>query len=265
MNTVPRVYRATWIKLRRPTLLWGTYAAAAALIGLFSSLLFVNAGNPNADGPGDEISLADLAGAGGLLTGLEVSAALLGVIALSVAATAFAGEYSTGTLRNLLIRAPRRVPLLAGAWSAVAVFAVGAAVVATAAAAATGLVLADGQGVSTAAWFTADGWQAMAETFGRVSLSTIGYATLGAALGVVLRSSVSAVTIGVAWILVIEQILAATVSGSDRWLPGQLLATVATGGTDTVTFGAALVTAAAYLAGAALLAGTSFARRDVTA
>jgi len=267
-------FRASWIKLRRPSLLWSTYGAVAAVIALITAVTFLTAstgptaGQAQGSGPGRQIgglTVGALSGAEGLLKGLTGGATLLGVIALAVAAAAIAGEYSTGTLRTLLIRRPQRLRLLTGMWAAVATFAVGAALVAAVASAATALLLAGGQGVDTTAWFTADGWTTSLRSVGEVALATAGYATLGSALGVLMRAPVAAVALSIAWLLPIEGILSGTVDGSARWLPGQLLAAVASNGTAGVALGTALITATGYLVVAAVAAGASFARRDVTA
>ena len=51
-------------------------------------------------------------------------------MALAVFASAFASEFSQGTLRNLLVREPRRPALLAGKYAAMASAATGAVVLA---------------------------------------------------------------------------------------------------------------------------------------
>src|SRR5450631_4486818 len=100
-------FLASWIKLRRPALLWGTYAALAVLSALITTLIFVNAGQTavtatrgGPSGPPGQgaTTLAILAGSNGLLSGLSSSVMLIGVVALCVAASQIAGEYSQGTL-----------------------------------------------------------------------------------------------------------------------------------------------------------------------
>lgn len=259
---------ATSIKLRRPVLLGGTYAATALVTVLVTALTFVLAdADPSDPGapPGLTTTTAGLSGASGLLSGLSSSTGLFGIIALCVAAATFASEYTTGTLRNLLIRRPQRVRLLGGIWAAVVVFTVGSVLVAALAAGATALVLADGQGVTTTAWFTSDGLTSSLRTIADVALAAAGYATLGAALGLLLRAPVPAVAIGIGWLFVVETIIAGTVDGASRWLPGQLLSAVASNGTADVTFGAAVVTLGAYLLATSGAATASFVRRDVVA
>jgi hypothetical protein len=271
-------FLAAWTKLRRPALLWGTYGATAAVTALVTTLV-VTFAEPAAEvaaaqegagaappGPaGLSTTTESLAAASGLLEGLSSAVGVFGIIALCVAAATFAGEYTSGTLRNLLVREPRRLRLLAGTWAAVATFTAGAVLVAAVVAAGLASALAGGQGIDTDLWFTADGLGSSLATVGQVALSAVGYATLGAALGVLMRTPIPAVALGVAWLFLVETIVVGTVDGSDGWLPGQLLSAVAAGGTETVTMAAALVTVGAYLVLSAGAAATSFVRRDVTA
>ena len=264
---------ASWTKLRRPALFWGTYGALAVVSVLITTLIFVNAsesavaprGGP-AGPPGQgTTTLAELAGSNGLLTGLSSSVMLIGVVALCVAASQMAGEYTQGTLRNLLIRRPQRLQLLGGTWAALVTFMAGAVAVAAIASAVTALTAAQAKGIDTSAWFSGDGRISALQTLGEIAVAIAGYTTLGAALGSILRAPVVAVAVAIGWLLPIEQILGSVIDGSDRWLPGSLLTTIASGGTATVALGAALVTTATYLAVAMGAAGVLFKRRDVTA
>lgn len=269
-------FLAAWTKLRRPALLWGTYGATAAVTALVTTLVITFAepaaqvgAEPAQGGPPGPAGLAttteSLSAASGLLEGLSTAVGIFGIIALCVAAATFAGEYTSGTLRNLLVREPRRLRLLTGGWAAVATFTVGAVLVAAVVAAALASALAGGQGIDTGRWFTGDGVVASLQTVAQVALSAVGYATLGAALGVLMRTPIPAVALGVGWLFLVETIVVGTVDGSDEWLPGQLLSAVAAGGTATVTMGAALATVGAYLLVSAGAAAISFVRRDVTA
>ena len=264
-------FLASWTKLRRPSLLWGTYGALAVISALITTLIFSRAGTPAAAGPGPggpsgrAISLASLAESSGLLTGLSRAVMLIGIVALCVAASQMAGEYTQGTLRNLLIRRPQRLQLLSGTWAALVTFMAGAFAVAAVVSGATALVAAQAKGVDTSAWFTGSGLSSSLQSVGEGALAVAGYTTLGAALGSIMRAPVVAVAVAIGWLLPIEGILGSVISGADRWLPGSLLTTIASGGTTTVALGAALVTVAAYLAGAMGVAGALFQRRDVAA
>ena len=98
-------FRSEWVKLKRRNLLVGTYAGLALAASLFAVLLFAQA---PATGGGGLPSLAQLAQPDGLIHGVNRAAVLLGVVAFGIAATQIASEYSLGTLRQLLVRQPRR-------------------------------------------------------------------------------------------------------------------------------------------------------------
>jgi hypothetical protein len=59
-------------------------------------------------------SLHQLARPNGLIVGVTRATLLLGVVAFGIAAAQTASEYSLGTLRQLLVRQPRRIVLLVG-------------------------------------------------------------------------------------------------------------------------------------------------------
>ncbi len=264
-------FLASWTKLRRPSLLWGTYGALAILSALITTLIFVTAGEPAAAGPGPGgrsgrvITVASLSQSSGLVSGLTQAVMLIGIVALCVAASQMAAEYTQGTLRNLLIRRPQRLQLLGGTWGALVTFMAGAFAVAAVVSGVTALIAAQAKGIDTSAWFTGDGLTSSLQSIGEGALAVAGYTTLGAALGSILRAPVLAVAVAIGWLLPIEGILGSVIDGVNRWLPGSLLTAIAGGGTTTVALGAALVTVAAYLAVAMGVAGALFRRRDVTA
>ena len=142
-------------------------------------------------GPTQGVAFSQLAGSGGLLTGMTSAVNLLGVLALSVAAGTMAGDHANGTLRNLLIRQPRRLRLLGGSWAALVSFALGAVLVSAVVAGGVALALAGREGTDSSVWFTAPGWTATAKALAETAGAVAGYATLGAALGVLLRAPVA--------------------------------------------------------------------------
>jgi ABC-type transport system involved in multi-copper enzyme maturation permease subunit len=107
--------RSEWLKLRRKGML-GAFATATAVTILGTVLTVITAGRTNVRGGpgGGAVTLASLTSASGLRSALTNNSTLLGVIALAVFAASFAGEYTNGTLRNLLLNEPRRVLLIAG-------------------------------------------------------------------------------------------------------------------------------------------------------
>lgn len=259
-----RAFRSEWVKLQRSTLLFGTYIALLAIAAFFTILVFARAGHPSSGDRDRFVSLAELAQPDGLIRGLNRAAVLLGIVAFGVAAAQMASEFTLGTIRQLLVRQPRRATLIAGKHLAILTFLAGALVAAALSAGIAATAMAHARDISTSAWSSSTGLADLARSLGNIALATAGYATLGMMVGLVLRSPVMSVMVGLVYLLIIENVLSAIVSGADRWLPGQLLNTIASGGDSTTSFAAALITSVGYLAVAAAGSLALFARRDVT-
>ena len=255
-------FRSQWVKLRRPTLLATAYAGLTAVSGLFTVLVFLRASRARG---GHFITLQQLAQPNGLARGLSRAALLLGVVAFGVAAAQIAFDYSLGTLRQLLVRQPRRVVFLAGTATAILSFLAGAVLCAGAGGALAAMVMAHVKHVPTTAWTSPSGLADLARALGDVALAVMGYGILGMLAGLLLRSPASAVVVGFVYLLPVEGILGAVVRNADRWLPGLQMAAISSGGTGNVTFSHALVVGAAYAALAAVAGMMLFARRDITA
>jgi ABC-2 type transport system permease protein len=256
-------FQSEWIKMRRRGLWFGSYGAITGVV-LLTTIVTIAGALHHPDRAGD-LTLAQLAHASGLSQGLTQSGVLLGAVSFSIAAAQFGGEFAHGTLRNLLVRQPRRTVLMAGKSLAVLTFLVGAAVVATIVGLCAAFVMAHLRGVPTDAWTSGVGMGDLGTALGDLAISTCGFAIVGMILGVLLRSSVIAIAAGLALLLPIETILTDAVPGTARWLPGQLLEAVAQGGSSGAPFGPAMITVSAYLAGLVAIAMLVFARRDVTA
>ena len=67
----------------------------------------------------------------------------------------------------------------------------------------------------------------------------------------------------VIWNLIFEGLLSAFVKNIDRYFPGQLLSTVATGGTDRISYQYALFTSYAFLLAGLAIVAFLFKKRDV--
>jgi ABC-2 type transport system permease protein len=258
-----RSFTSEWLKLRRRGML-AALATVIAITGLVTFLTISRAG-ATGRGPGDHafLSLAAARGAGGLALVIGRAGGLLGIVALAVFASTFATEFSQGTLRNLLVREPRRPHLLAGKYLALTSAAAGAVLLAIIVNVPVALAAAAGKAIPTTAWFTGTGLADLARTGVNLCLAIIGWGTLGTLLAVILRSPASAIGVGVAYALPLEGILSSVVHGLNRWLPGQLLDTLAAGGNATASYTAATLTLLAYGALAATLAAVLFTRRDV--
>ncbi len=256
--------RSEWVKLRRPTLLVGTVVGLSAAASLFVVLLFSQARHGGHD-PGGLPSLDELAQPNGLIHGISRAVVLVGIVAFGIAASQVATEFSLGTLRQLLVRQPRRLAFLAGKYLAVVAFMVATVAVAAVVAGLVALAMAHVRGVPTAAWSSSTGIGDLTRALGDLLLAVVGYATVGAIVGLVLRSSVAAVIVGFAWLLPIEGIVIAIVHSTGTWLPGEMLTVVAQGGTTEVSMSRAVVLSAVYLVAAGVAAAIWFDRRDVTA
>ena len=118
--------------------------------------------------------------------------------------------------------------------------------------------------VATDAWVTSDALHELAKTFGNVLLSVIAFGTVGMILGLLLRSPISAISLGVIWLLIVENILIAVKASLGKWMPGNLMSTIATGGTSNVSYTHAISFTAIYLVVGTVIVTTLFKRRDVS-
>jgi hypothetical protein len=256
-------FTSEWTKLKRKTLLLSTFLGLAGAASLFVILLFTQA--PATGHGGGLPSLQQLARPNGLVVGVTRATMLLGIVAFGIAAAQTASEYSLGTLRQLLVRQPRRIALLAGKMLGVVTFLLLAFLFAAVVAFAVAVVMAHSRHVSTSAWFGGTGLGDLFRALGDIALAVAGYGVLGLAIGQFVRSAVFAVIFGLAWIIAVENIIGRIVPSTTNWLPGAALETVASGGTEGPSFGHGLIVGAVYLAAALTAAAVTFVRADVTA
>jgi hypothetical protein len=256
-------FTSEWTKLKRRTLLLATFLGLAVAASAFVILLFSQA--PATGSGGGLPSLQQLARPNGLIVGVTRATMLLGIVAFGIAAAQTASEYGLGTLRQLLVRQPRRIVLLAGKMLAVITFLLLALVFAAVVAFVVAVAAAHARHVSTAAWFTGTGLGDLFRALGDIALAVIGFTILGLAVGQFMRSAVFAVIAGFAWIIAVENIITRIVPGTAKWLPGAALDTVASGGAEGPSFAHGLAVAAVYLIAAVAATAVTFARRDVTA
>ena len=260
-----QVFRAEWRKLRRPTLFLGTMLASAGLTGLVTSLLFllIDAPQGNSD-RGNMISREILQLPSGLTIGFSNAAGLLGIVALCVFAAQTAQEYTYGTLRNLLVRQPRRIRLLLGKYISMASFAIVMVILAAVVSMSLAFGLSGRAKVATDAWVTSAAVHEIAKTFGNVLLSVIAFGTVGMILGLLLRSPISSISLGVIWLLIVDNILIAVKASLGKWMPGNLISTIAIGGTDDVSYMHSVTMVAIYLIVGTAIVTILFKRRDVS-
>ncbi len=259
-----KVFFAEWRKLRRPTLFFGTFAAALFFNGLITSFIYLMIDSPQGNGDrGRTITREVLGLAGGSVTGFASIGGLLGIIALCVFAAQSAQEYTYGTLRNLLVRQPRRLTLLMGKYAAMKTFALLLTMINAIVSIAVSVYLSDRATVSTDLWFTSAGWSEIAHTLVNVYISIVFYAIIGITLGIFLRSPISAISIALVWILIIENLIGAVKPETLDWMPGNQFAVIAEGGTPLVSYSHALILGSSYVLLALLVSSFLFTKRDV--
>lgn len=259
-----RAFMSEWLKMRRPAMVLG---GAGAMVGfaVVAIVLTLNKLGSAGGGPISGLGAARIAASDGFAALMGASTTFIGLVALALCAVSVGMEYATGMLRNLLVRQPRRLRLLAGKLLALGSFITLAVVLAYGAALATALLLTPGHGISTTAWFSTEGVQSLFSTAGNLLLATLVWGAIGAGLALVLRSTAVAIAGGLGYILVVETLLTATWSGGAQWLPGQLIKTIARGGTADVSYASALGLVGLYLLVAGAIVSTLFVRRDVAA
>ncbi|HEY1624615.1 MAG TPA: hypothetical protein VGG16_12520 [Streptosporangiaceae bacterium] len=253
-------FTSEWTKLRRPTLLFSTFLGLAFAASLFVILMF-----SQARANGGLVTLHQLAQPNGLVIGVARASMLLGVVAFGIAASQVASEYSLGTLRQLLVRQPRRAVLLAGKMLGTITFLVLALCFAAVVALIVAVAAAQSRHVPTGAWFTGTGLGDLFRELGDLALAVLGYSILGMALGQFVRSAVFAVIVGFAWLVAVENIITRIVPSTEQWLPGASITAVASGGVEGVGYAHGMILGVVYIVAAIAAAMIVFIRNDVTA
>ncbi len=259
------VLRAELVKLRRPSLSISTITAVIFVTGLVTSLLFLLVDSPQGNGKrGVRIGRDVLSLPSGISLSFSNSAGLLGIVALCIFAAQTSQEYTYGTLRNLLVRQPSRMKILLGKLGAMKLFTIAMVTFSAVVGIALSYLFAGIKNVPTSAWATSDAKKAVLHGFINVLIATIGYGIFGMILGLLFRSPISAISIGVIWNLIIEGLLSAFIKNIDRYFPGQLLSTVAQGGTENISYKYALFASYAFLLGGLAVVAFLFKKRDVS-
>ncbi|HEX4035604.1 MAG TPA: ABC transporter permease [Solirubrobacteraceae bacterium] len=259
-------FSSEWVKLRRRSMLgWGF--GAGLFFPVLATILTIERAvrNPTFDGGrhGIRISYATLEQPTGLVHGVVDVSSLIGLVALCLFAAAFSLEYSQGTLRNLLVREPRRARLLGGKFLALVLFIGLVVIIAVGVSVAFAFALAPGKGISTAAWTSSTGVNDMLQAVLHAFLAAVLYGVFGAALGILLRSPAVSIPVAVAYFLPIEAIITGAIwSGGANWLPNHLLVALAHGGNGDSTYSHALLMLVIYAAVVAASATALFRARD---
>jgi ABC-2 type transport system permease protein len=203
---------------------------------------------------------ADLAANDGAIAGLSTAANLIGIVAMALFALSVARDFEWGTIRNLLVGQPRRAILLSGKLLATASYVIMGVVAAGIAAVLLAVILAPTQDISTDTWTVAGSLG----TLGTTAIATVLWGLVGAVLAMVTRSAAISITVGVAYLLIIENLLGLIWESAGEWLPAGVIAALASGGTDLVSFEKSVVLAVGYAILGLGVMYLTFMRRDVT-
>jgi ABC-2 type transport system permease protein len=258
-------FRAELVKVLRRRVLLIT-AVTTLVFAVGSAAVVLAAAEPAGSRvSGRGVTVASLSDAGGGTEVFTTAVSFAGTFVFVVFVGVVAIEFSRGTFRTMLTYQARRIRLLTGKTLALLGFAAAVLAAAEVLTWTSARLLAPTQDVATGEWVSADALGQGVADFGSVLFWISGYAVLGTALAVLVRSVPVALAIGIAWAGPFEHLLQDAWDPAGRFFPGLLLEAFVAGGTPEVSATRAFVTVAVYVAIAAAVAGTTFARRDVTA
>ena len=260
-----RTFRAELLKLRRRRILIAATLGALAFAVITTIAVLLSAKPAGVGPPGRAPTVESLGQAGGVAQAFSTGASFVGILVLVLFIANFAGEFSQGTFRTLLMRQPQRIGLLAGKMAALLVFAAGLLALAEVLSVCVSLAFAPTQDISTTSWLTIDGLGEAASSYATALLFVTAWASLGAALAVLVRSIPIALGIGIAWSGPIEHLTEDFWATAAHWFPGLLLEAFAVGVNTNASSSHALLVLCIYVATAATAAALTFKRRDLTA
>ena len=267
---VLRAFRSELLKSRR----WSMFAAMGTMVVLSAFFAYLTFHQITSGATGREIDpLAHAFPTSlGLISIVGQARSFIVVVALILVTANVGAEWSQGTWRNLLVREPRRLRLLAGKTLALTLFVLVSMTLTLVGSSVLVLAIAGAQGVQTAAWTSSAGLSAWLAFFGNEVLCLIGVCLLGMLTAVLTRSAGVAVGVALAYVLVPEGIIAMVWNEGSRWfpirtfnfLPGSVFPTDV-GPTAPQGYTAALLAALVWMA--VFVAGSfvAFRRQDINA
>ena len=269
MTSVIRAFRSEVLKFRR----WSVLAGTGAMLAVSTFIAYLTFHQIASGATGKEMTglIAAFHTPQGLVAVIGQARSLIIAIALIMVAANLAAEWTQGTLRNLLVREPHRLRWLAGKMLAVVLFVLLSMLLTLIVSGAFILLLAQGQGIQTAAWTSAEGLRVFGEFLGNEVLGLIGISALGMLIAVLTRSVVAAVGIALAYVLVLEGIIAVVAPQVSQWLPGRVFNTIVgatvplVGPTPAQGYLAALLATVLWIAAFAAVCALVFPRQDINA
>ena len=263
-----RAFRSEVLKCRR----WSMFAGTGIMLvasAFFAYLTFhqITSGATGKEvGPLAHAFPTEL----GLITVVGQARSFIIVVSLIMVTVNLAAEWSQGTWRNLLVREPRRLPLLAGKMLALLLFVLGSMALTLVASSVLILITAGAQGVQTGAWTSSAGLSTWLAFFGNELLCLIGVCLLGMLIAVLTRGTAIAVGVSLAYVLVPEGIIAMVWQSGSRWfpirtfnfLPGSVFPTDV-GPTPPQGYAAALLVALLWMTVFVVGSFVAFRRQDI--
>ncbi len=265
-----RAFRSELLKFRR----WSVLAGSGIMIAATAFIAYLTFHQITSGASGRELTPLTRAFPTplGLITVIGQARSLIIVIALIIVTSNIAAEWSQGTLRNLLVREPGRLRLLAGKMLALVLFVTLSLILTLAISAALILVAAHAQGIATAPWTSSEGIRAFFLLFGNEVLCLVGISLLGMLIAVLARSLGAAVGIALAYVLVPEGIIAMAWQDGSKWFPIRVLNFLPgsvfpadVGPTPPQGYTAALLVALLWIAGFIVMSAVVFRRLDINA
>ncbi len=270
LTPVMRAFRSELLKCRRWSMLAGT--GIMLVPSAFFAYLTFHQIRSGATGKEVDPLAHAFPTSLGLITMVGQARSFIIAVALIMVTANLAAEWSQATWRNLLVREPRRLRLLAGKMLALLLFVLGSMALTVVLSSALILALASAQGVQTAAWTSSAGLSAWLAFFGNEVLCLIGVCLLGMLIAVLTRSTGIAVGVALAYVLVPEGIVAMVWNEGSRWfpirtfnfLPGSVLPREV-GPTPPQGYAAALLVASIWMTAFVVGSFVAFRRQDINA
>jgi hypothetical protein len=255
-------FRAAWTMLIRPALVWPALAAVVVFTVMSITFTFTTAAAPGGSRLTDPPTvLADLAAPDALPQLIGRPIMVLGLVVLATSILHVTGQYSSGLIRVLFVRQPRRGVWLAGNWLVLATMAAAGSLMATVVSVVTSIVCSAAWGVDASAWVA--GIPGALGAAANLALGMIAFALAGSVLAVWLRSAITALSVGLVYAL-FENMLTAVSPVGQGLVPASAFTTVATSGLNGNAYLPSLV-ATALILGALMLGTAGLIRtRDVT-